>query len=326
MYQERLTADGRPQEPKKWTVSEVRQLGSSAFEQRIMEESGFEVYFSNQGRDPKEDPLWNKRRMKTTGSHKCSALVSGGKECKETTRSPFGVCAKHRVFPLSYHPVDWVGFLKVPSELLENLSSDIRSDILGRRRLIVPMHGWLIERLLTWSCNDGEKKQTVSTLMKSIEESVPSRIPDATSLQEMLQTVKAGRGSNELMSPDSICINVKRILDDAFPEANFSGATVPHCRFTSRPKKTAVRDDAVGEKPFSLEIPNMPVRVVAAITILAMVAEEANRGDAWFRNRYGLGEPERAGAHFAYTVYVLRNEGRMSIKQICKLLQVPPWT
>ena len=65
--------------------------------------------------------------------------------------------------------------------------------------------------------------------------------------------------------------------------------------------------------------------MIASLVFLAMIAEEANRGDAWFRRTYNLGTPERAGAHFAYTVYVLRKEGRINISQISKLLQVPPW-
>ncbi|MFW9890248.1 MAG: hypothetical protein ACFFER_18850 [Candidatus Thorarchaeota archaeon] len=317
MHQTTLDNEDGFDTPKLWTIRELQRAHIPEFKEKIIEEEQFLVFFSNQGIDPKEDPIWNKRRTKGRRNRKpCAAINDEGHICGVITQSPFGVCKTHMRDFLRYHPVDWVGYFIPPQVLLESLDDSTQKRILSHDRLLVPMHGWLIERLLSWSKLDKKRTDRVSQFMAQIEESIPGKISDATSLQEALQTHVLGS-----LTPQAIVSSAMESLDAVFPIEEYAGEFVPNCNFSSRPRKV----DLDFIEPVFIEIPRFPVRAIAGLTFLAMVAEEANRGDAWFRQNYNLGEPERAGAHFAYTIYILRREGRMSITQISKLLQVPPW-
>lgn len=305
--------------PKQWSVKELQQSLKFKFKEEVFNESSFSVFFSNQGTDRKLDPLYNKRRERGSQHRRpCSVIINERKRCNQETSSPFGVCKKHKKEILEKHTGDWVGHFIPPSDTMSNLDTYTRKRIQNSKRLLIPMHGWLIERLLSWSKSDKEKENSVNRFMQEITELIPGKIPDATSLQLTILT-----NQPKWVTPKELVDLTKKTVDRFFPFDRFSNANVPNCIFASRPKRTDMKDKNLAA--LSIEIPNFPVRAIATLIFLAMVSEEANRGDAWFRNKYNLGEAERAGAHFAYTVYVLRRENRMSIKQITKLLQIPPW-
>ncbi|MHA1754259.1 MAG: hypothetical protein ACTSYR_01940 [Candidatus Odinarchaeia archaeon] len=305
----KLSNDQGYNKPKLWTIEELLKANELVFDELVLEENGYAVYFSNKGSECKKDPLFNKRRIRVK-SKRMKCTVKG---CNNITRSSFGVCKYHKETILEFHPVDWVGYFLVPQIIQNNLGEKLKLEIMKENRHFVPMHGWIIERLLYWANHDVEKLKLLDEFMKEIENQIPGRIPDATTLQESLMP-----NTHLPNYPKKIVNLTKKIVEKYFPKREFVNEAVPDCKYSSKPR-------IKNEKSIELTLTNFPLRIVATLVVLAMIAEEANRGDAWFREKYGLGEPERAGAHFAYTIYVLRKENRMTIKQITKLLQVPPW-
>ncbi|WEU40865.1 MAG: hypothetical protein OdinLCB4_002835 [Candidatus Odinarchaeum yellowstonii] len=305
--------------PRLWTLQELVDSREYSYTKLILEENGFRVYFSNKGEELKEDPLWNKRRVKSKNKQQCNIdKLKKGEKCSRL--SSFELCQEHRKKFLTTHPVDWIGYFTPPSNILSILDETIHKKIDSEQILLVPMHSWIIERIIQFINNNPEYEKTVDDFMKDIQRNIPGKIPDSTSLQESLMSNK--NGDAEL---DDIMKKAQDTIEKNFPADKFKGINVPICRFSIKNKTKAEKIKNNEEKFVSFEIPNLPVRIAAALIYLGMIAEEANRGDAWFRKQYHLGEPKRAGAHFAYSVYVLRKEGRMSVEQISRVLQIPPW-
>lgn len=127
---------------------------------------------------------------------------------------------------------------------------------------------------------------------------------------------------------------VNELVDRHFPEAGYDTVTLPGKTFKKKvPENAASRGDgqqllttsradgeaAVGPKKrlfYDIPVEKVPLRVVAALTLVGLACEESNRGDLWFVNKYKGGKGStRASIYMPIAYYLLRRHTRALDKQ-----------
>ncbi len=267
----------------------------------VLKEGNYEVFFSDEGREKKEHPVLLRRTRNRSGIKK-PCVVPG---CSNWTRASTQVCSKHdkeikKGHETKWHTKDWIGYFESPSSKASGNDQP------------VPWHGWLAKRILDWAGQDSVRLKIADSFMEALENEIPGKIPDSSTLAngELLS-------NQNFPTPEMLVDFTTTMVEKHFPSASFSGNVVPHCTFPKRKPNPG------------FEVKDMPIRVVAALTILGMICEEANRGDTWYRlnvsNPNGGGSG-RAGAYYAISVYLLMRRGKMNTAQLAKMLQVSPWS
>ncbi len=171
---------------------------SKRFDNKIMDEDGFVVEFSNRGTMPKK-VFYRYRNPK----RKLIACAVPG--CHIKTRTYSGVCPSHRKeHEWMVHSVDWIARIIPPG---------------GTRRAYLtnaPRFGDLTESLWGWAKGNKENIDRVTGFFFDCMKQVPGRIPDATSLQSSHE----GKVKDTL-TPKSIVSLTKTIVERHFPKKEF---------------------------------------------------------------------------------------------------------
>jgi hypothetical protein len=200
----------------------------------------------------------------------------------------------HPVKKTHLHTVDWVGFFVPPGYSINQC------------RTWVPMHSWSIERLIQWSKDTGDSYRTDGLVYHAVD-CFAGKVPDSTSLQESYES-----RLKQVMKPDDIVAEIRRLVDKWFPASQFDSSVVPNAKYKNKFMKAPV------------EV-RLPIRAVAALVCAAFACEEANRGDTWYRNFCKKGKPKIAGCLMALGVYLYRRYTNAAIDQIATVLRIPAW-
>lgn len=247
---------------------------------------GYVLEFSNRGGKQHENPS----PVNFAGaSIRCR--VAG---CPRTTRSLIGFCTEHHAAKKLWpkHKADWIGRLIPPGFTREQCLTD------------APAHFTIAEVLVKWMGKELAKKNRMDNFISDLLDGPPElriaeSIPDATSLQENLETRLEG-----IESPEGVVERVRRVVEKHFPEAEFGETLLDGPTYRKKPLR------------------RIPIRIVAAMLATAYAAEESNRGDAWYVKKHKVdAEPKRASAYMPSVYYLLRRhtgasegQARMSLK------------
>lgn len=234
-----------------------------AYRTVILSEGGFEVEFANDGKLPKYNPL-------PTNDEVCR--VPG---CGKPATTQLGFCTEHNSTEnkkaYHKHTKDWVGRLDHEH---------------------VPGFSDMLEALIAWAGDDGEKKTVADAFISDIIKTVHARFPDATTLERRRQP-----GSADSTGPDDVSEAIKALVDADFPDAKFKSM------------KAQLRGREI------------PIRILAALLATGVACEEINRGDAWYAKQHGA-KVKYANVFMPLAYYFLRRyagaspaEARMSVKQ-----------
>lgn len=244
------------------------------YDKEVLDEGGFKVELSNRGEKLKFNP--NPQNLKKE-LVKCK--YPG---CDIMTRTIFGVCTKHNTGEgrrKIKHMKDWIGRIIPPGLSREQCLTD------------APAHSKITEILIDWTDDEEERKKIMDDFIGDVLNNIVSNVPDASTLQKNLD----GKIGNAL-SPDDMIKMCKRLVDKHFPKK----------------KHDEVRLQGGSFRGKSLD--NIPIRIVAALLIVAYACEESNRGDAWFckvnnrESRYG-------NAYMSSVYFFLRRHTRATAKQ-----------
>ena len=205
-----------------------------------------------------------------------------------------GFCTEHnskkKLWPK--HKADWIGRLIPPSYTREQCITD------------APAHFTIAEMLVKWMGKDPAKRARMDAFVSDLLDGSPDvriaeSIPDATSLQEILESKAKGPES-----PEGVVEKIRRAVDKHFPESEFDATVLDGGTYRKKP------------------LTRIPIRIVAAMLVTAYAAEESNRGDAWYIRKHDVkSEPKRASAYMPSVYYLLRRhtgasegQARMSLK------------
>ena len=242
--------------------------------------------FSNRGGKQHENP--------TPVNFRGASIRCRVEGCPRTTRSLMGFCTEHnskkKLWPK--HKADWIGRLIPPSYTREQCITD------------APAHFTIAEMLVKWMGKDPAKRARMDAFVSDLLDGSPDvriaeSIPDATSLQEILETKARGPES-----PEGVVEKIRRAVDKHFPESEFDATVLDGGTYRKKP------------------LTRIPIRIVAAMLVTAYAAEESNRGDAWYIRKHDVkSEPKRASAYMPSVYYLLRRhtgasegQARMSLK------------
>ena len=200
--------------------------------------------------------------------------------CGAETKNQDGVCTqckKKKEKP--HHKVDWIGTLVPPGYSFGDCSEDV-----------LP-HFQIIEMLIKWANKDDEKAMRLDSFVDDVLKSIVSNIPDATTLQKNI-----GKKIEDGMNVDEFVLLIKKLVDKHFPLPKYGKHSV------------------VGGKFKGKALNKIPLRIVAALLILAFGCEESNRGDAWFCKIHGRGS-KYGNAYMPSVYYFLRRHTNATEEQ-----------
>jgi hypothetical protein len=200
--------------------------------------------------------------------------------CNETTRNMYALCTEHNKEKKNNcrHTADWFGRV-IP---LNCTREDVQNDVLP--------HSKITEILIKWMNNE-EKKRIMDDFINDVLKSIVGEVPDATTLQKNLN------GELEyVMTPNDLIEMVKNIIDRHFPKNVYDVVKLDGGKFKNK------------------SLSKIPIRIAAALLILAWACEESNRGDALFckvhdrKSKYG-------NAYMPSVYYFLRRYTNASEEQ-----------
>lgn len=200
--------------------------------------------------------------------------------CKNYTKSMFGRCTEHSKTKIQ-HTVDWCGRLIQPKCTREQCLNDI-----------LP-HDKVIELLVTWMDSVPERQKLMDRFVEDTLEELVGKIPDSTTLQRTLL-----KKENGILNPDGIIKLIRNLVDRRFPKRKF--------------ENVLVSDGTYHEKPLE----KIPIRVAAALIVLAWACEEANRSDLWWIKHFKVKtKSQRASAYMPSVYYLLRRYTKATPEQ-----------
>lgn len=239
----------------------------------VINEGGYTVEFSDRGTKPKKDSV--RFRYPNPDKRKVGCGHSG---CHKITISESGLCEKHRggedLHPL--HERDWLGRVIPPKYTRAECLTD------------APEHRIIADALLRWAGEDQKRLEKLDSFIEDALDSMIGQIPDATSLRQSFD----GRLSGS-MKPDDIVELTNKLVERHFPKMKHEKMCVD------------------GGTCFGKQWGDIPIRVVAALLVLAYASEEANQGDWWFRKKcFGEGtsksKPIRSGCYMSAGWYLYK--------------------
>lgn len=226
------------------------------FDETAFEEEGFRVVLTNRGKDPKSPPL----RLRYP-NHEKETVECGMEGCSETTYSFTGLCADHRKTKNKYadHTADWVSQLIPPGYT--------REDVEG----MIETHRDIAYLLWDWAKGEPNRLEVLDAfILEDAARKIPGKIPDATSLQDCL----GESDKKDHPCPPDFLEWTRTSVNEHFPESEYQKVYLPG-------DKKEVDDETV-------EWDQLPIRVAAALYYLALICEEANRGDEWYKEYHGV--------------------------------------
>lgn len=267
----------------------------------VIKEYGYTVELSNGGGLRKENPApanLQKRDMR--------CLFTG---CQKHTTNKSGLCTKHNKlfddynkrrktkefknqpierrnrlddqWPGLIHSKDWLGRLITPGKTREDCLTD------------APRHSDITEALVNWMNKSGSGRiKKMDAFIQDVLKRVVGNVPDATTLQKNVNSRIRGT-----MTPKKLVKMTKDLVIKHFPKNEFGRTKVDFGRYKQR------------------EIKDLPIRVAAALLVLAYACEEANRGDFWFSRRHPSYKPRRGSAYMPSVYYFLRRHTNANKEQ-----------
>ncbi len=200
--------------------------------------------------------------------------------CNETTRNLMALCSEHKKSKIS-HTKDWLGRVIPPGYGREQCLTD------------APAHSVITEMLIKWMGDDKDRRTRMDHFISDILEEVVGKIPDATTLQENLDGNMKG-----IMIPDDLVRLAHGLVDTHFPFEEFKDIELQGPNYKGK------------------RLADIPIRVVAALLVIAFICEESNRGDLWFCSRYRKPENSKyASAYMPSVYYFLRRYTKANEKQ-----------
>jgi hypothetical protein len=140
-------------------------------------------------------------------------------------------------------------------------------------------HAGVSELLIKWMGKDDRKRGVADKFIKEVLGAIVGNVKDSTTLQ-----LECERGTNEHVA---LIGSIAAVVDENF-DGEDGGASWD-------------RADGL--------LQDIPIKVVAQLLAIGFAAEEANRGDYWFR-KHVLGQPDdagkRASAYMSATYYLIR--------------------
>jgi len=255
---------------------------------QVIDESGFRVEFSNQGKKPHDNPCPSNPEGK-----KIPCRWQG---CSRETKAMMGLCSEHSTGKFRRqikHPVDWIGELKAPEP------KPFRPMKTGDLTLkaYAPAHSETTELLITWMNKEEARMSIMDRFINEILKKIVGNIPDATSLQSNFET---GKGEH----PTDVIKKIMTPVDACFPLTSYKDEGIPNIRIR------------LSESPAEL-VADIPVRVIAALLTTGFACEEINRGDYWCYKNSGLNpsKSSRASVYMSAVYYFIRRHTNATPKQ-----------
>jgi hypothetical protein len=290
------------------------------FNQCVLREGGFEVELSNEGAFEMENPCdANPTRRR---DFPCRA-----QGCRSTTKTKDGLCKAHRGKVDHPHLVDWIGRIYPPGIDREKCKN------------FAPEHAALLELLVLWMKEPPEGSKDRESREKKMDDFVDDalstfvgQVPDATSMQEDWESTDSKKG--ELAR--NVIKDVNDLVNRHFPEATCNRTILPGKTFRKQAPQDAASPKGDGQQLltpstgggraadgakkkrsfYDIPVEKVPIRVVAALTLVGLACEESNRGDLWFVNKYKGGKGStRASIYMPIAYYLLRRHTRALDKQ-----------
>lgn len=267
------------------------------FTAKFREVGGYQVVFDNTGRKPKENP--NPLNVLLPSGllyEKC--LVA---DCREAKDNMWAFCVPRNPTKDDPKPPPPRHWHLDEGKRAKMTKLDHLADWIGTLQVVgtdysVPAADFagMSELLVGWAGRDEKRRELANAFFADILAAVVGEVKDSTTLQ--LETEKNGREHQKL---------VDRLGEVVRQHFEGNNGTVEW-----------EREDYVYRR--------IPVNVAAQLLTIGFAAEEANRGDFWFR-KHVLGQKERdakrASAYMSGTYFTLRmhtlagpNQARMSLR------------
>jgi len=283
---------------------------SPDYDAKVLEEGGYVVELSNRGVLRK----WNPAPANLEKAEiKCLFT-----ECHVLTRNMAGLCTEHikeykaykkernekgkknvwkslpiktkngqdDQWPSLIHSRDWIGRLIPPDKTREDCLTD------------APRHTDIAEALIRWMNKDTGRMNRMDDFIQAVLEKIVGNVPHATQLQDNYEG-KSRKG----LTPDDIVKMTIGLVEKHFPKNEFGETRLDFGRYKER------------------ELKDLPIRVAAALLILAYACEEANRGDYWFALNNPKYKHKQASAYMPSVYYLLRRHTKATVGQATMCLK-----
>jgi hypothetical protein len=200
-------------------------------------------------------------------------------DCQNRTKNQDAICTAHkREKKKPLHTRDWIGRLIPPNYTREDCSTDV-----------LP-HTQINEALIQWLRKQPGREAVTDAFVLDFMTRLYSNIPDATTLQNNYEEKSAG------MVPDEFVKLINDVVDKHFPKSKYGSERVHLGKFKNK------------------SLDDMPLRILAALLVLAVGCEESNRGDANFcksNNR----KSKYANVYMPTAYYFLRRQTNATPEQ-----------
>lgn len=283
----------------------MREVGSD-YDAVVLEEGGYVVELSNRGSLRKWNPA--------PANVKKASIKCLFAECHKLTTNKSGLCSEHskeyKRYKESRKGKEWKNYSKEKKNQLDDKWPGLihSKDWLGR--LIppgktrgdcltdAPRHTAIAEALVKWMGQDENRLDVMDGFIRDVLERIVGNVPHATQLQDNYE----GK-SNEGMTPEDIVNMSRELVDKHFPKSTFGETRLGFGVYKGR------------------EINDLPIRIAAALLILAYACEESNRGDYWFALKNPEYKPRQGSAYMPSVYYFLRRHTRATVEQATMCLK-----
>lgn len=242
----------------------------TGFTAKFADSGGYRVVFTNGGKKPKENPS----PINIQQNSKFIFDTCLVEQCGRPTRKQSGLCAGSQHWHMDEGE-------KAELKVLDHLVDWIGVlNVEGTTRVIPAAdHAGVSELLIKWMAKDEKKREVADNFIKEVLGAIVGNMKDSTTLQ-----LECERGKN---GHEAWVRSIGQIVD-----ANFDGFA-----------------DSISWNRGDGVLKDIPVKVIAQLLAIGFAAEEANRGDYWFR-KHVLGQPDEAGkrasAYMSATYYLIR--------------------
>lgn len=240
------------------------------FTARFPDSGGYRVVFTNGGGKPKENPN-PLNILQRLDFIFDTCLVE---RCGKPTRKQSGLCPGTQHWHMDEGEKAGLKMLDHFADWIGILNVEDTT-----RAIPAADHAGVSELLIKWMGKDEKKRGIADKFIMEVLGEIVGNVKDSTTLQ-----LECERGTN---GHDALVSSIGDVVD-----ANFDG----------------ISENVSWDRADGL-LQDIPIKVVVQLLAIGFVAEEANRGDYWFR-KHVLGQPDEAGkrasAYMSATYYLIR--------------------
>ncbi len=267
------------------------------FVAKFPEAGGYQIIFDNSGRKPKENPN-PLNALLPSGPLYERCLVS---DCGERRDNMWAFCVPQSPSKDNPHPSPPRHWHLDEGKLVKMTKLDHVADWIGTLNVVgtsfsIPAADFagISELLVSWAGKDEKKRGVADKFVTDILFTIVGEVKDSTTIQ-----LEAERNNKE---HQALVNRLNQVVEDDFE---------------------GIGDFVTWERQENL-IRRIPIKVAAQLMAIGFAAEEANRGDFWFR-KHVLGQSDedtkRASAYMSATYFTLRmntlatpSQARMSLR------------